>query len=250
MAKKRKKDKKEEEEYEFTPPDFDEKEFLRKEIKDTKTSLITIGLAVLFGIIAGGIAAIDRSLVAPALLVGLAGVVSLKYIYDLLKVDVSHFQKKNWLGSVGTFFFTFLAITVLLINVPFADLADPTVDKVIVWVDDGTMLHGLEYKFVDARGAYDWVLIGNETWTPLIRATDTVNITAHVADNGKLSVVEIAIGSATANYTSMTKDNDARFQYQPLSAQLQNSALIFYIRAVDSAGNSFVFNPLVTIPVA
>ena len=247
MAKKRKKDKKEEEEYEFTPPNFDEKDFLRKEIKDTRTALITIGIAVVFGIVAGGISVIDRSLVALSLLIGLAGVVSLRYIYQLFKVDVSHFQKKNWLGSIGSFFFTFLAITVLLINVPFADFADPTVDKVIVWVDDGTLpLNGLEYDVAQEK----WVPTDPLNWTA-IRATDTVNITAHVADNGKLSVVEIAIGSSTGTYHSMVKGSDSRYEYSFTGDQLvPGQSMMFYIRAVDGAGNSLVFNPQTAISVA
>ena len=247
MAKKRKKGKKEEEEeYEFTPPEFDEKEFLQKEIKDTKSSLITIAIAVVFGILAGGLAAIDRALVAPALLIGLAGVIFLKYIYQLLKVDISHFQRRNWLGAVGTFFFTFLAVTVLMINVPFIDLANPTVDKVIIWVDDGGVVNGAEYKFNDEAKTFSWV--GYDNWTPTIRATSTVNLTAHIADNGKLTTTEVAIVPTVSVYHAMLKYGDSRYNYSFKGDQLSGQALLFYIHAVDSAGNEVQFNPTSTIP--
>jgi hypothetical protein len=249
MAKKRKKDKKEEEEeYEFTPPDFDEKEFLKKEIKDTKASLVSIGVAVLFGVLAGALASIDNSIVLPALLLGVAGIFLLWYIYQLLKVDISHFQKKNWVGIAGTFFFTFLAVTVLTINVPFMDLADPTVDSVIVWVDDGSpVLHGLQY----IPGNSTWMNIsGGSPWDRVIHSSDTVNITAHVSDNGKLSVVEIAIVPTISTYHAMNKSVDSRYNYSIQADQFAGQDLTFYIRAVDGSGNSILFSPRAGISVA
>jgi hypothetical protein len=249
MAKKRKKDKKEEEEYEFIPPEFDEKEFLKKEIKDTKVSLITIAVAVVFGIVAGGIAGISRSLVAPALLIGFGGAISLKYIYQMLKIDVSHFQKKNWLGAVGSFFFTFLAVTVLLINVPFADFASPTVDNVIVWINDGSGPHPVKYDSETSRWVYT-PTDSDDTWTPVIHSTDKVNITAHVTDNGKLSVVEIAVVPAIATYHPMEKEPNGRYNHSLNGTELSGQALSFSIRAVDGSGNSVLFSPLQTIPFA
>ena len=247
MAKKRKKDKKEQEEYEFVPPEFDEKEFLKKEIKDTKTSLITIVIAVVFGILAGALSAINDSMVLPSLLFGLAGVVALKYIYGLLKVDISHFQKKNWLGSIGTFFFTFLAIFVLLINVPFLDLAAPSVDNVAVWVTEGTIEYGFEYDLSDAK----WTATNATHGSIPETVTAEVNISADVADNGELSVVEVAVGSETGTYHPMTKGSDGRYQYQFTGDQLDSGRdLMFYIRASDMAGNSYVFSPARTIDVA
>jgi hypothetical protein len=244
MAKKRKKDKKVDEDYEFTPPEFDEKEFLKKEIKDTRISLVTIVLAIVFGILAGGLAAIDRSLVLPSLLIGLAGVVGLKYIYELLKIDVSHFQKKNWLGSIGTFFFTFLAIFVLLINIPSMDLANPSVEDVSIWVADGAVQYGFTYDSAKA--------VWNRTDKSIpTTATTIVNISANVADNGDLSVVEIAIGSAPGTYHPMTKGADGRYKYEVAGDQLDAGRdLMFYIRATDMEGNSIVFNPARTIDVA
>lgn len=249
MAKKRKKDKKEEEEYEFTPPEFDEKEFLKKEIKDTKVSLMTIAMAVIFGIVAGGIAAINRSLVAPALLIGFGGALSLKYIYEILKIDVSHFQKKNWLGAAGSFFMTFLAVTVLMINVPIADFARPTVDNVIVWIDDGTELRRVDYDTETSRWTY---VAGNQndSWDPVIHSSDAVNITALVTDNGKLSKVEIAVVPEIATYRNMTKDADGRYQYNITGDVLHGQSLSFSIHAVDRAGNSELFSPAQTIPFA
>ena len=244
MAKKRKKDKKEDEDYEFVPPEFDEKEFLKKEIKDTKISLITIVLAIVFAIIAGVLSAINRSMVLPSLLIGLAGVVGLKYIYTILKIDVSHFQKKNWLGSIGTFFFTFLAIFVLMINVPFLDLSEPSVEDVAVWANEGGDLYGFIYDPDGGRWS------STDTANTSIRATATVNITASVADNGELSVVEIAIGTSSSTFHAMVKGGDGKYQYSFSGSDIGTSGLMFYIRASDMAGNIIVFNPAVPVTVA
>lgn len=255
MAKKRKKDKKPEEEYEFTPPDFDEKEFLKKELKDTKTALFTIVYAIVAGIVAGAISMASSALVGVAFLVVLAGIVSLRYYYKAVKVDVSAFTKKNWMGSIVTYFFTFLAIWVLMLNAPFADLANPTVDAIIVYVYDGAQWQGIEYKNVEALGGFVWVLKGtNEsvtaTNTPIHASSGcTVNITAHVTDNGRLEAAEIAVGAGS--YAPMTSTSGYRYEYQINGSALNpSSGLTFTIRAVDDAGNSQTFTPARPIPVA
>jgi hypothetical protein len=252
MAKKRKKGKKEEEEeYEFIPPEFNEKEFLEKEIRDTRTALLTIGYAIVLGVIAGGISALGRSYVAPCILIVLVGIALLKYFYKALNIDTSQFARKNWVGNVGTLFMTFLAIWVLMINIPFLDLAKPTVDTVIVWVDDGTTVHGLEYKYVQTSGDYKWVVMDNDTWTPPIKTNSSthVNITARVTDNGRLSRVEVGIGS-TATYNQMTGYDDKRFEFEFTADQLGGQSLMFYIHAEDSAGNSVIWNPTISISAA
>ncbi|HUW42923.1 MAG TPA: hypothetical protein VMW02_01660, partial [Thermoplasmata archaeon] len=71
MAKKRKKGKPEPEDYEFRPPDFDEKEFLQKELRDTRTALLTIVYAICFGLAAGLISMMGANLAPVAFLVGI-----------------------------------------------------------------------------------------------------------------------------------------------------------------------------------
>jgi hypothetical protein len=80
-------------------------------------------------------------------------------------------------------------------------------------------------------------------------ATATVNISADVADNSDLSVVEIAIGSP-GTYHPMTVGADGRYKYEITGDQLDAARdLTFYIRAVDMEGNTIVFNPSRTIDV-
>ncbi|MBN1677015.1 MAG: hypothetical protein JW880_00605 [Candidatus Thermoplasmatota archaeon] len=255
MAKKRKKTKAEKEEYEFRPPDFDEKEFLKKEMKDTKTLIWTVLYAVLFGIIAGLLMLASEDLLGVAFMVGIAGIVSLKYFYPLIKVDITSFQKKNWLGNIATFFFTFLAIWVLLLNVPISDHAKPAVENVIIWVSDGTTARGMEYKHIPTQGIYGWVpLNSSDTLETMISvsAGATINITAKVTDNGNLQSVVIQVTTSGDPLTSsMLGEEEYRFGFQVNSGELSaSSGLTFTITATDKSGNDLTWRPERAAPVA
>lgn len=253
MAKKRKKDKGEKEEYEFRPPEFNEKEFLRKEIKDTKTAMMTIIYAVAFGGAAGLMTAIDTSLAAPAFVLGIAGIFLLRFFYSYMKVDTKSFQKKNWAGNIGIYFFTFLAIWVLTMNVPFSDHASPVVEDVIVWVDDGTELVGVEWKYLSSTGTYAWVFMDNSTAVgDFIHATAayTLNLTARVTDNGKLVSVDLSVGG-TSSYAGMIPEDEHRWGFAVSGDELDSVAdLRFYIRAVDKSGNEVTYTPTSPLPIA
>lgn len=247
MAKKRKKEKAEKQEYEFKPPEFDEKEFLKKELRDTKTVMLTVGYAGFFGIVAGVLTDISDELVFVGLALLFGGIFSLKYFYPMVKVDVSAFQRKNWAGNFMWFFMTFLAVWVLIINFPFADHASPTVTGVKVWVTTDTNVTSLEYEYVDSVGSYLWT----ENWGALVEdviyasASCTVNITAKVADNGELTSVRIAVNGG--DY-AMTPEGNHRFGYNLTGDEIDASSLSFTITATDDAGHVKMLTPL-AIPV-
>jgi hypothetical protein len=249
MAKKRKKDKEEKQEYEFTPPEFNEREFLLKEIKDTKTVLLTVGYAALIGALAGVLSNINESLIPTGFALVIGGLFSLKYVYPLLKIDVSQFQKKNWAGNIMWFFFTFLAIWVLTFNFPIVDHADPSVTYVTIWVDSGTNVTAIDYEYVDSVGGYVWVPRWGEDLGTVIHASAsyTINITAKVADNGNLASVRLSVSGA--DFVSMASEGNHRFGYELTGDQL-SASLTFEIRAADDAGHVKVFIPASAIPVA
>jgi len=244
MAKKRKKDKAEKEEYEFRPPDFDEKEFIKKELADTRTLILTVLYAIVFGVSAGVLMLASEELLGAAFMMGIAGIVSLKYVYPLMKVDTSTFQKKNWLGNTAVFFFTFLAIWVLVLNVPISDHAQPAVENVIVWVDDGTTVRGLEYTYIETLGIYGWVpLNSSDDPEKMIDVSSgaTVNITARVTDNGDLRSVTIQVSNST---DPMIAEGGYRFGYKVDSGDLSTfTGLTFTITATDEAGNTVIWSP-------
>ncbi len=251
MAKKRKRDKEEEEEYEFRPPEFNEKEFIEKELRDSKAVIITVIYALGFAVIAGLISGASHDLVGVSFVVVIAGILSLKWVYGLFGIDTKTFQKRNWAGNIGTFFFTFLAIWILLMNTPFADFSNPVVNRVVVWVDDGTSVRGLEYTFDKTTNVYTWEQV-NKTFpaTIISGSNQTINITAKVADNGKLRSVEIVIGSySTGGLVNMTRSTlDDRYEHKVTESAI-DALPYFFIVASDSAGNSVTFQNAVPLPI-
>lgn len=254
MAKKRKKEKAEEEkEYEFRPPEFDEKEFIRKELRDSKAMFLTVGYAAAIGLVAAAVSIIEPDLVFVGLVLVLAGIFSLKFFYPLVKVDTKEFTKKSWAGNIAYFFFTFLAVWVLLFNYPFSDHANPDIEEVTLWIynSDTGNLTAVDYKYDSGSTSWKWVPRWSTTTEGLLRATDsyTVNITAQVSDNGRLDTVGIAVGTAALGYVAMSEEGSQRYGYEVSGASLSPSGLMFYIEAVDKAGNDYTFYPNAYFPV-
>ncbi len=253
MAKKRKKSEKEaEEEYEFKPPEFDEKDFLRKELADTRAVVFTVVYAVALGVVAGALSAADRAFVGPSFLIVIGGLFSLPYVYPLAKVDTKTFQKKNWLGNIGTFFFTFLAIWILVLNQPFADLARPTINNFTVWVEKPGNLTAIDYKANKTNGVFEWIPRYGESLGTVVTLNSTLNLTAKVADNDHLKSVQISI--VGTDYRGMSFEGKNRWGYKMNATDplLATGKLTFGISAQDDAGNQAVFFPTgtITIPTA
>jgi hypothetical protein len=114
--KKRKEEEKKESQYEFVPPDFDEKDFLEKDIRATKITLLSFAWGLIFGIAAGVTNPISPFI---GLLLLFVGIYLLKFFYQLFKIDVKEIDKKGWLGNIAMFFFLFLGTWIMLLNPPF-----------------------------------------------------------------------------------------------------------------------------------
>jgi hypothetical protein len=252
MAKKRRKsDDEPEEEYEFRPPAFDEKEFIRKELGETRSVIFTVAYAIVLGAVAGLLSAADRAFMGPAFLIAIAGMVSLKWVYPMFKIDSKAFQKRNWLGNIGTFFFTFLAIWILLLNQPFADFAQPTVKDVTVWVDRPGNITAIDYKLASAQGVYQWTARYGEKLDQVIRANESydLNLTAKIADNKGLKNALISVNGM--DYASMTLEGKHRWGYKMNATSLTTTGgLNIKISAEDESGNQYVLIINPTIPVA
>lgn len=125
MAKKRRK---EEKKVAFKTPEFDEVEFMQKEVGNTKIALLTIIFSFPIAFLAYAVTL--AGLPAAGFLIGIGAIFLLRYVYGLFNIDTEEFQTKDWLGNSAMFFFTWLAIWVLILNMPFSDLTTPTIGKV------------------------------------------------------------------------------------------------------------------------
>ncbi len=117
MAKKKRVEPAKEPEYEFTPPDFDEREFILKDIYSTKIAIIVAVLAVVAGFCAGAITnlwAWYGGLIV--LFVVLAG---MKPFLNLIKFDADLIETKTMIGNYLMYLLLGIAVWILMVNPPF-----------------------------------------------------------------------------------------------------------------------------------
>jgi hypothetical protein len=150
----------------FKFPEFDEKEYLREEIRDAKAVIASTLLALP---IAAAAALLTASVHPTAgILLGLAGFGGIYYLFKLMFKDISVFKPKHWLMNIGGYFFTFLAVWILLINPPFMDLAGPVIEDPQYSVSYPT--------FVDADGGLIDLPEGTTDWILRVSAADNVEL--------------------------------------------------------------------------
>jgi len=133
---KRRKEKDEEDDKPFKIPKFDKDEYINRERRNIKSTIIAFLFGVLMSIICFGFWALmegDTDLRWPlVILVALASASFIKYIYLKINLDTSDFTKKNWFSSYAIYLFTWLIIFIVLVNPPFYDTQDPLVDIVVL----------------------------------------------------------------------------------------------------------------------
>ncbi len=245
MAKKRRKKEVEAEKYEFKPPDFDERQFLIDEMKATKRVILTVAYAGLFGALAAGVTSATD---APSLglLVMILGLISLKQVFPLMGIDLSKFTKRTWLESGAWFFFTFMALWILMYNPPFSDHAGPDIEEIYVSVNvEGSGWLQFDYIFESEAGAHTWSEVNGTSLASALREPNNteINITARVVDaSGLTSNPRIWIGGRSP--VEMTLVDDYFYTYSIASfdsSYLKAGYFTFLIVAEDANGNSTTF---------
>lgn len=123
MAKKKRRIKEEPKEtYEFTPTDFNEREFILKELFDTKIFFVVIALGLVSGILwalfyrleaLGSYSWIIGFIIVVLILAGL------KNILAFFKVRVEMIQSKTMIGNYVMYLLLATGVAILLINAPF-----------------------------------------------------------------------------------------------------------------------------------
>ncbi|MDD1772729.1 MAG: hypothetical protein LUQ09_07385 [Methanomassiliicoccales archaeon] len=232
MAQKKRKEPEVKEEYNFVPPDFNEREFLEKDMAVTKTVLFSSIIAVVLGVVA--YLTTDISFVI-GLLIILLGAVLLRNIFKTLPVDISSVETKTWIGNgVMTFFFA-LGIWILLLNPPFGDSVDPEFSDFAAWNGDT-------------------LIAEDDTSLTIVGGTQvTFNVT--VIDNNAISTVEYKLSavnqsSSTVVSTGYLNETDEdRYEFVWTFVDSSSAAnYVFEITATDEAGNTQVMSGSVLVP--
>ena len=132
MAKKRK-EKTEDEEFDFKVPKFDEQKFLKKERRNIKTLFISFLFGLIISLLSFGFwtllvdSFIRWELV---LLLGVFNASWLKFLFLRLNIDLTDFGRKEWFSTYAIYFFTWLILLIILVNPPFYDDEAPQINVV------------------------------------------------------------------------------------------------------------------------
>ena len=122
MAKKRRiiEKKAQEEDYEFVPPEFDEEEFIRKDLYGTRVLFVVVAFAVIIGILCS---CVQKAFTDVGLFLGLLllflGVSAIKPLLKLVRFDPELLERKTMVGNYLLYLLLGLGIWILLVNPPF-----------------------------------------------------------------------------------------------------------------------------------
>ncbi len=120
MAKKKRRIKEEPKEtYEFTPVEFDEREFILKELFNTKLFFVAITLGLLSGMAWAFTYTLGEHMWAIGFVLCILIMIGMKKIVGLLGIKVEMIQGKAMIGNYIMFFLLATGIAILLINAPF-----------------------------------------------------------------------------------------------------------------------------------
>lgn len=188
---KKKKEETEEEQYEFKLPEFDEKDFIQKEVKESKAMIIVIFYAMIFSVVSLLLYMTPYPWYL-SFVIGILGMFGMKFVLDKFKFDTKDFEKKHWAGLGGTYFITWLSVFVLILNPPFSDFSPPEIKITISIGHEGK--NGTEWK----------------TWnkTTDVYKNDFILINATIFDNTEVDFDSVKIFITYPNNTT----NEYKFQ--------------------------------------
>lgn len=122
MAKKRRIIEKEaQEEYEFVPPEFDEEEFIRKDLYGTKVLLIVACFSIIIGVLCSclQLSFSDKTGLWLGLLLLFLGIAAIKPMLRLFRFDPELLERKSMVGNYILYLLLGLGIWILMVNPPF-----------------------------------------------------------------------------------------------------------------------------------
>lgn len=211
----------------FEIPEFNEDEFVRKELISFRTTIILFVFSLVVALVT---LAIWKYLWASKdlnagewwllVLVALSFGGALPFLYRAFKVDISHWKRREWLGTFTMHFFFWLGFSLLLVNPPISDDAPPKIEAFA---------------------------------SPAVQSIGSpVTLAAYVGDNEGLDeaalrfcVIRLADPPATYTQLSSTEQAACTLAFtKPSAAQVwtytwmpeQNGNYTFYVHAVDRQG--------------
>ncbi|HDD60285.1 MAG: hypothetical protein DRN42_04540 [Thermoplasmata archaeon] len=117
----------EEEEAEIKLPEFDEEGFLLDETRAARITYLSLGVALLSGLLTGFIGQATWPKEVYGAIFGLAVAALMPRIFTLFRIDIKEVAPKRWAEAYGVYFVTWFVLWVMLLNPPFFDAVSPKV---------------------------------------------------------------------------------------------------------------------------
>jgi len=113
----------------WVAPDFDEVGFMRREIEGARAAVATIAWAVVGALVGFALYSVLPVL---AFFGGIAVGFGMYFIFPLIGFKTESFKRRDWIGHGITYFFSWLAFWIILLNPPFSDHVPPTIQSISV----------------------------------------------------------------------------------------------------------------------
>lgn len=165
--------KRKEEEGDWVAPEFDEVTYMRKEIEGGRTALATVGWAIIGAIVSFLLYSVNPGL---AFFAGIAVGFGMYLILPLTGIDIAPFKRKDWFSHGATYFFSWLAFWILLLNPPFGDFTSPTIQAISVSPYHDSYVGPLSCNGIIDGRARITMGFNNDSLYVLFRATDNVRL--------------------------------------------------------------------------
>ena len=121
--------KRKEDEPDWVAPDFDEVGYMRRELEGARAAVATIGWAVIGALVAFALYSVLPVL---AFFAGIAVGAGMYFVFPLIGIKTEAFKRRDWIGHGFTYFFSWLAFWIILLNPPFSDHTDPTIQGISI----------------------------------------------------------------------------------------------------------------------
>src|SRR5712691_591180 len=113
----------------WSPPEFDEVGYMRQEIESARAAVATIAWAAVGALVAFLLTSVHPAL---AFFAGIAVGAGMYFIFPLIGIRTEKFKRRDWTSHGITYFFSWLAFWIILLNPPFGDFVDPTIQAISV----------------------------------------------------------------------------------------------------------------------
>jgi hypothetical protein len=190
--------KRKEDEPEWTPPDFDDVGYMRKEIEGAKVAIVTI----LWAFVGAAVAVLLYDYVHPAVgfVLGLMTFGVLYFLLPLLGLPVAEFKRRDWISHGTIYFFSWIAFWIILLNPPFADHTPPTISSI-----DVSSFAATNATLPPANSTTCVSASPDSSASVSPGSNKSLLVTFRATDNVKVARVNVSVlGSAVTTYPTVT----------------------------------------------